>query len=368
VKAMKILDKYLSKNFLIVLISSNILSSLLFLLVSVLDQLSNLLVKRQLTLGQIFIYFSFQLPQIAYYCAPLSVLFALLLTMGILGQRQELTIMRGSGLSWWQIMRFPLFLTVVYAWLMYLLGGWMIPYSNQKTRAFELLEIKKEVSAGPIADLWIFNSKDPKNQYAIYIPVYLPSKNTVKKMAIYQLDNDFFPFQEIQAKSAKYVEHSDWILKNVKVFHYQRDAQPVLEKFKKMPIKLPIKPKDFYTFKKWPDELTLPELSSYLGKLKRFGLDPREYKVELNARYSLPFACLILFGLGLGISIRMRRPQGIYLNLAYAIAGSFGYFAIMAQCLSLGKSGKLPPSLSAWIANVVFGLISLYLLVSRERS
>ena len=90
--------------------------------------------------------------------------------------------------------------------------------------------------------------------------------------------------------------------------------------------------------------------------------------MELQARYSLPVACLILFGLGLGISIRLKRPQGIYLNLFYMLICSFGYFAIMAQCLSLGKSGKLPPTLAAWVANIAFGLIAAYLLLSRERS
>jgi len=365
---MKIVDQYLSKHFLIILVASNLLSSLLFLLVTILDQLSYFLVKRELTLVQIFIYFSYQLPQISYYCAPLSVLFGLLLTMGILGQRQELTILRGSGLSWYQITRWPLILTIIYAWLMYLLGGWLIPFANQRTHAFEREEIKKKAVTAPIADLWIFNSKDPKNQYAIYIPVFLPEKKAVKQMSIYRLDSDFFPFQEIQTKRAKYLDQYQWVLKKAKVFSYQPSAPGRLEEVKKLKIKLPVEPKDFYTFQKWPDELTLPELSSYLNKLVKFGLDPREYQVELMSRYSLPFACLILFGLGLGISIRLRRLRGIYLNLAYALVSSFGYFAIMAQCLSLGKSGKLPATLSAWIANIAFGLITVYLLLSRERS
>ncbi len=364
---MKILDRYLAKIFLVILLSSNLLTSLLFLLISILDRLSYFLVKRELSLGQIFIYFSYQLPQISYYCAPLSVLFGLLLTMGVLGQRQELTIMRGTGLSWSQIMRWPLILAIVYAWLMYLMGGWMIPLANQKTRAFEQEEIKKKNLKSPIADLWIFNSKDPNNQYAIYIPIFLPGKEVVRRISIYQINADFFPVKEIQAKRAKYREHNQWVLKKVKVFTYQPFGRPILELVDKMELKLPTIPKDFYTFQKKPDELTIPELSSYLKKLVNFGLDPREYQVELMSRYSLPFACLILFGLGLGISIRLKRPRGIYLNLAYALVSSFGYFAIMAQCLSLGKSGKLPATLSTWIANLVFGIITVYLLIRREQ-
>ena len=141
---MKTLDKYIAKHFLSILVSSNILSVALFLLVSVLDSLSSLMVKKELSIFQIMQYFSYQIPQISYYAAPLSVLFGLLLTFGMLGQRSELTIMRVSGLNWWQLARWPFIICVVYAWLIYLVGGYLIPLANEKVKFFETEQINKE--------------------------------------------------------------------------------------------------------------------------------------------------------------------------------------------------------------------------------
>ena len=362
---MKILDKYLSKHFLALLISANLISMLIYLLAGILDRLNYLMVKKGLSLAQIIFYFLYQTPQLYYYCAPLSVIFALLLTLGILSQRNELTIIRGSGFSWWQIARLPLIYTLIYAWIMYLVGGWLIPFSNQKVKEFELKEIKKK-SGMPVTNLWLFNRQDPSHQYAIFIGLYLPSENRLQNLRVYLLDSEFFPKSQLRAEEAQYLGKEKWRLEKVKIFKYDSFASPELKTREVLERKLPLKPEGLISFQKFPEELSIGELNQYIRQLKSFGLDPREFLVELNSRYSLPFACLILFGLGMGIALRIQKPRGIYLNLAWALFFCFAYFAVMAISLSLGKSGKMPAFLSAWLANFLFGAVSGYLLLHRE--
>jgi len=367
---MKVLDKYISKHFLVILAASNLVSVLLFLLVSVLDSLNSLMVRNKLTLLQILQYYSYQIPQISYYAAPLSVLFGLLLTFGMLGQRSELTIMRVSGVSWGQLCRWPLVFTIIYGWLIYLVGGYLIPLANQKSKYFETEQIKKE-SLVPGADLWVFNRKDPDRQCAIHINLYLPASKDgsaeARGLTAFELDSAFSPGRELRAETSFYLGGYDWLLFNTKIFHYRPDTPPSLARKLVAIEQIPVKPKNFISFQKWPQELSLNALKSYISNLKKFGFDPREYQVEYAARFSLPVACLILFGVALGITLRLRRPQGIYLNLAWALFITFAYFAIMAECLSLGKSGKLAPEFAAWSGNIIFGAVSVYLLLGRER-
>jgi len=367
---MKVLDRYLSGHFLLILAISNVVSVLLFLLVSVLDSLNSLMLRNKLTLLQIIQYYSYQIPQISYYAAPLSVLFGLLLTFGMLGQRSELTIMRVSGLSWAQLCRWPLIFTFIYAWLIYLLGGYLIPLSNQKSKFFETERIRKEILV-PGANLWVFNSKDPERQFAIHINLYLPEskrgKAEARGLTAFELDSSFSPRKELKAKTAFYLGGYDWLLFKARIFSYQPDAPPSLSRKLVTIEQIPVKPKNFISFQKWPQELSLNELKSYISNLKKFGFDPREYQVEYASRSSLPVSCLILFGVGLGIIIRLRRPQGIYLNLAWALLITFAYFTITAECLSLGKSGALPPAVAAWSGNIIFGAIAIYLLLVRDR-
>jgi lipopolysaccharide export system permease protein len=367
---MKVLDKYISKHFLSILVASNIISVLLFLLVSVLDSMTRLMTKNEMTVLQIIRYFSYQIPQISYYAAPLSVLFGLLLTFGTLGQRSELTVMRVSGVSWGQLSRWPLILTIVYAWLVYLLGAYLIPVANAQGKFFEIEQVNKEKTI-PGADLWVFNSKDPANQSAIHINLYLPGQHGQTDKAIgleaFNLNSDFFPFRETRAGRAYYIGGNSWVLFNARVFNYAPEAAPELIQKRTLLVELPVKPKNFLSFSKWPQELSIDELQTYIRTFKKSGFDPREFQVEYAARYSIPVACMILFALALGISIRMRRPQGIYLNVGWALFITFVYFAIMAECLSLGKSGKLPPLLAAWAGNIIFSGVAVYLLLGREK-
>jgi len=367
---MKVLDKYILKHFLVILVVSSLLSVLLFLLVSVLDSLGSLMVRKQMSLVQIVQYFSYQIPQMAYYAAPLSVLFGLLLTLSVLGARSELTVIRVSGASWWQITRWPLIFTIVYTWLIYLIGGYIIPLANQKSKSFESAQIEKE-STLPGSNLWVFYRQDPEKQSAIYIKLYLPGRKSgidqARGIAWFRLDSSFFPVREVIAERGYYLGGYEWLLFRARIFNYSRNSAPVIEKKFMLFEELPVKPKNFLSFQKWPGELSLPELDRQIRNLSKLGFDPREYRVEYASRSSVPVACLILFALALGLSIRVRRPQGIYLNLAWALVITFSYFAIMAECLSLGKSGKLPPLLSAWAGNILFAAVAVYLLRGRER-
>jgi lipopolysaccharide export system permease protein len=368
---MKVLDKYLSQHFIVILLGSNLVTVSLFLLISVFDSLGGLMVKKELPLLKIVQFFSYQIPQISYYAAPLSVLFGLLLTLGVLGQRSELTIMRVSGLSWLQIARWPIIITCVYAWLIYLVGGYLIPLANQQSKAFEKLEIEKETRL-PGTDLWVFDSKDPARQQAVYIYLYMPkTKKQPLDQAIgvssFTLDANFSPVRELRAERAFYLGDYDWALFDATIYQYHASEAPGVERRSQMVTQLPVKPKNFISLQKWPMELSLPELQTYIRNFRKSGFDPREYQVELASRYSIPIACLISFALGLGITVRMRRPQGIYLNTAWSLLFTFCYFALTAICLSLGKSGTLPAALSAWVGNIVFGLVAAYLVIGHEQ-
>ncbi len=363
---MKIIDKYISKHFLIILISANVISMLLFLLASVLDQLTRLMVRRGLSFFEVVIYFLYQVPQLYYYCAPLSVIFALLLMFGILNQHRELVIMQGVGLSWWRLLRLPFIYTVIYAWLMWLVGGWLIPFSNQKVREFEKKEIKKKINM-PITDLKLISKQNSHTYYAVFFQLFLPELQSAKGVLIYKLDSDFFPEIEYRAERARYLKGKKWRLRNVEIHKYHRFAPKELEKRKKLILNLGLTPFELISFEKMPDELSISLLKKYIVKLKKFGLNPREFIVELQSRYSLPFACLVLFALGLGVAIRQKQTRGLYINFAWALFFSFTYFAVMAMCLSMGKSGKIPSLISPWIANMVFSGVAVYLLLFQEK-
>jgi LPS export ABC transporter permease LptG/LPS export ABC transporter permease LptF len=92
----------------------------------------------------------------------------------------------------------------------------------------------------------------------------------------------------------------------------------------------------------------------------------RAAEVELNYRFALPFASLVLALVGIPLGLFSRKggkAVGIMLTLFLV----FTYYIIMAFGLSFAKQGRIPPAPGVWAANVVFGLMGLLMFSNLRR-
>ncbi|HEV2620207.1 MAG TPA: LptF/LptG family permease, partial [Acidobacteriaceae bacterium] len=79
----------------------------------------------------------------------------------------------------------------------------------------------------------------------------------------------------------------------------------------------------------------------------------RAAKIELNSRFSYPFACLVLMLIGVPLGLSSKRggkSTGIILTLLLV----FGYYLLSELGVSFARSGKLSPYAGVWGANYVF--------------
>ena len=79
------------------------------------------------------------------------------------------------------------------------------------------------------------------------------------------------------------------------------------------------------------------------------------------AKLAYPFTNLIICALGIPIALRLRKSSRVVAFCA-ALALSFFFLWMMEVGRTLGVSGTLPPLAAAWLANVGFGALALYLL------
>jgi len=85
------------------------------------------------------------------------------------------------------------------------------------------------------------------------------------------------------------------------------------------------------------------------------------YGVEIHKKFALAVACFVFVLLGAPIALRF--PRG---GVGLTIGVSLFVFALYYVCLiageSIAKRGMMPAVISMWMANVIFGLIALWLL------
>jgi hypothetical protein len=85
------------------------------------------------------------------------------------------------------------------------------------------------------------------------------------------------------------------------------------------------------------------------------------YGVEIHKKFALAVACFVFVLLGAPIALRF--PRG---GVGLTIGVSLFVFALYYVCLiageSIAKRGLMPAVVSMWMANVVFGLVALWML------
>jgi LPS export ABC transporter permease LptG/LPS export ABC transporter permease LptF len=83
--------------------------------------------------------------------------------------------------------------------------------------------------------------------------------------------------------------------------------------------------------------------------------------IELNSRFSYPFACIVLMLIGVPLGLSSRRggkSTGVVLTLFLA----FAYYLLSLIGEAFAKSGRLSPGMGSWTANIIFTAFGLLLL------
>jgi lipopolysaccharide export system permease protein len=85
------------------------------------------------------------------------------------------------------------------------------------------------------------------------------------------------------------------------------------------------------------------------------------YEVEIQKKFALAAACFIFVMLGAPIALRFPRA-GVGLTIGVSLVVFGLYYVGLIAGESLARRGMVPPFVSMWIANFVFGILALILL------
>jgi Predicted permeases len=90
------------------------------------------------------------------------------------------------------------------------------------------------------------------------------------------------------------------------------------------------------------------------------------YEVEIQKKFALAAACFVLVLLGAPIALRFPRG-GVGLTIGVSLVVFGLYYVGLIAGESLARRGMMPPVVSMWLANIVFGTIALILLTRMGR-
>ncbi|HON59398.1 MAG TPA: LPS export ABC transporter permease LptG [Smithella sp.] len=353
---MKILDKYILKEFLKFFVITFFSFILLFLIVDFFEKI-RMFLSNHASANQMASYFAFSIPMIIYYILPPAILLSTLMTFGTFSKHNEITAMKANGIPIYRI-AFPLVIFgACAAVFLFYFSELIVPASIQKTQHIIKIEIQKRKTLGYFKqnEIWY------RSGNAIYnFKFFDADKNILKGVTINYLNPDFALNSRIDAKRAEW-KNDHWVFYDVLEIHQAGETDPVLERTKEKVINIPERPEDFKVMQTDAENMGYFALKKYIRKIKSEGYNVIKYQVALYSKIAFPFITIIMIFLAIPFSLRSERSGGIMQSAGVAVFIGFSYWIVNAVFVSLGKSELLPAALAAWTANILFSTVAAIL-------
>ena len=354
-------SRYLVRECLGVLLPVILSFIVLYLIVDFFDRLDLLLKSRATPIAAVR-YFAFKIPLIITQIMPPAVLAAMLLSLGILSRRNEIIAFRASGVSLPQT-AFPLLVLAAALSVGTLLWNEAaVPYCTQAYQYVNNVEIRKRPQRGVLSQrgIWYHGTDGFYN-----IDQIEPRNRLLVGLTIYRTGPAFNLRSIIEVPSAHWTG-SGWVTSGATERSVALDGQIVTRQLPPDQVVIHETFEDFLEVHREPDELSYLDLRQHINDLSRKGIDASSYLVDLNMKLAVPFAALVLAWVAIPLAGRVQRHPGLAAIVGLGLALGFGYWVVLALTNSLGETGVLPAGLSAWAANIIYGLLGGALFLSSE--
>jgi len=353
---MRILDAYLLRRILSPLALVFVAFVGIFIIVDLFDS-AHSFIDNDVPVRIVLSYYGYFSPLVVVLTAPIAMLLATMMSVGRLSRRNEIMAMKGSGLSLYRILAPILSLAFLLSLGSMILAETLLPPATRRRLEIEEVHIKKR------ADQTVrLNVIHIEPDGSIFLARRFNTRSAVlEEVTIEAFDRELTPTRRIDSETARWAgDH--WIYENGQVREF-RDGVEDVTTFETYETGVPEPtPDDLTTRRLKPEEMGYRELSAYIERLRASGNDPGDLAVQLRLKVAFPFVTLIMALLGAPLAAGARR-SGFALSFAAALAISFIYYGLLQVGQVLGRQGMMPPGVSAWIANLVFGAIGVAILV-----
>ncbi|HOG16547.1 MAG TPA: LPS export ABC transporter permease LptG [Syntrophales bacterium] len=353
---MKILDRYVAREFLRFLGLVLATFVVLYLLIDFFEKI-RMFMSNAATVRQVVTHFLYTIPMIVTQTLPAAVLLASLITFGTLSRHGEITAMKAGGISLYRIAAPVVAIAAAICGLLFLFSEYVTPKTYEKAEYIRLVEVQKKESLGTFKQnaIW-YRGKDGIYNFKFFDV----QRNEIQGITIHYLKDMSEISMRIDAERAEWKD-GKWIFHNLLITRFPKDDFPQLERVRQQVVAMPETPADFQVVQKNTEEMGFFELREFVRKLQSEGYDATRYIVDMHGKVAFSLVSLILAVIGAAFSVRSERSGGVVQSIGAGIVLGFSYWIIFAFGLSLGRSGTIPPLLAAWSANLLFGAGAVFL-------
>lgn len=358
---MRLLDRYTIRNFLQPYVYCILGFLGIWVIFDISDNSSTIFDARVPFLAVAQFYWS-QLPQVLVILLPVSLLLALLFSLGRMSRSNEIVSMLTAGVSVPRVALPLLLLGLLTTAVAFALNYSLAAHAELARKTF-----MDEINRGGPRDVIIYGQvfRNRTDDRTWFISRFRPQSNDFNGVQIVQQNAAGDIVRNYLVTDAHFdPANKTWRFENTKVVNYDGVGNITDEKlFPALTISgWTETPYRLSSANVRPEFLGIPELREYL----HFNADFPEtllapFRTQLQYRWALPWTCFVVAIMATPLGIGFSR-RGILASVAAAIGLVFSMNFLINLFLALGEGDRISPFTAAWVPNLIFFAIGLYLL------
>lgn len=358
---MSVLARYLVREFLKLLLVCQAMFVSIYIIIHFFGRIDNFL-EAHVSMGRMLLYFVYQTPFIFVQMLPPATLIAIIILFSLMKKNNEIIALMACGLNALRLIQPVLVAALFLSATVFVLSELVVPYTSSKSNHIYRVEVKR-------MDPSRFLGRDHiwyRGAGGIYwIQQYDGKSQVMKDPTFYFFDDAFRLTRRIDGRVARW-KADRWEIVEGALFELTPTGAYSLHRFDRMDLHIPETPESFVREERKPEEMGYWQLRRFADQIHAEGYDATKYFVDVNVKTAFPFILVVMVLLGTPIALKERR-WGTPLAVSIGMVFCFLYLLVLGVSRSLGFAGVLPPLLAAWLANAVFLLLGLYMLLGLER-
>ena len=330
-------------------------------------------------------YYLVQIPQMVLMVLPITLLLALLYTLGAMSRSNEIISMLGAGQSMGRVLK-PLLITGLYCTFLctVLKFDWapqaeahkegILNELNDLAAEKERETKRKSRNTEEWAALgWSYIHQDQNGLRRTWdvsrVPLHL-AESPMQQVSVWLRLPDGTPVTTFKANQMYWdSETKEWVMRRSTIIEHDEFGQTKKSFFSTFRVKdWDETPWHVVSSSFKAEFLGIPGLTTYLRT--NFTLPPEKlssYRTQWHLCWAEPFRCffIVLMAAPLGI-VHSRR--GVLGGVAAAIMIYFSLIFLDGMFLKFGESGRIAPVVGAWAPNIILGLVGCVLFWAKSKN
>ncbi len=333
----------------------------LFTFFALIDELGD--VGKSITLLDLFFLQALQMPTRLYELLPIGLLIGAILALASLAQRNELVILRVSGVSGLRLMRMLWIITIPWVIGAFILSEVITPAAEMKSSEASL-ELLGRAGGGRLYSGYWFKEEAPEEGTRVINITELKPNGGVAGITLYE----FRAGQEL----ASFSQAVDGFLKdgmlvmnqvtettvNASAVDALADAKvpdlPItqVKKLKQRSLSTTLTPERLIARILTPERMSISVLNDYIAYQEANNLQTGREVVALWRKLAYPFTLLVMITIAAPIAFLQTRRGGVGGKVFVGILLGVGFFMINQLALNVGMLSKWAPWVTALVPNL----------------